>query len=167
MKISAQALYVLQGKFKNEAGEKSETPPKKDGVFVVEKTPPQTHPQTHPMNEKAFFMGILRDNLEAAREAADAQAEHFRKMRIAFKIAARIMRGDNVPQQDKDFLLEQSPGLFKLAMTARRMDNDDPEDHEALSDREDGNDDQVVAATVKAISSQHSAVSVESAVSAQ
>ena len=78
----------------------------------------------------------MRRDLEAAREAAEAQAEELRNMRIAMEIAARIMRGDNVPQSDKDFLLEQSPGMYKLAMTARNHNNDNPEDHDPLA-RED------------------------------
>ena len=81
----------------------------------------------------------MREDLENARKMAEAQAEQMRKMQIAFEIAARITRGDNVPQMDKDFLLEQSPGLFKLAMSARNHDNDDPKDHDPISkERESG-----------------------------
>ena len=71
--------------------------------------------------------------MENAREAAEAQAEHFRQIQIAMEIAGRIMRGDNVPQTDKNFLLEHSPGLYKLAMTARNFNNENPKDHEALA----------------------------------
>jgi len=107
-----------------------------------------------PANRRAFYINIFQDNLNAAREAAEAQAEHFRKMRIAFEIAARIMRGDNVPQKDKDFLMKHSPGLFKLAMTARPTDNDDAKDHkEALSDEANGGSSQVTAETMQIISS--------------
>ena len=74
----------------------------------------------------------LADQLQSAREQAEAQAEAFRKWRIALEIAARIMRGDNVPQSDKDFLLQQSPGLYKLAMSTR-ITKEDPEDLEAIA----------------------------------
>ena len=76
------------------------------------------------------------EQMESAREQARIQAEIFRNMRIAMEIAARIMRGDNVPQSDKDFLLYHNPGMFKLAMTARNHHNEDPKDYEALAERE-------------------------------
>jgi len=75
----------------------------------------------------------LAEQLQSAKELAEAQAEAFRKWQIALEIASRIMRGDNVPLRDKEFLLEQSPGLYKLAMTTRNFANENPEDHEALS----------------------------------
>ena len=73
------------------------------------------------------------EQMESAREAARAQAEAFRKMQIAMEIAARITRGDNVPQSDKDFLLEYSPKMFKLAMATRNHNNEDPKDYDALA----------------------------------
>ena len=75
----------------------------------------------------------LARQMENAREAADAQAEYMRLLLLALRIAARIMRGDNVPQVDKDFLLEQNPGMYMLAMAARNMNNDDPKDYDALA----------------------------------
>ncbi|MCL2575789.1 MAG: hypothetical protein FWE33_05085 [Defluviitaleaceae bacterium] len=143
MKIGAtNPITVLQNKFSN----KDKTPPKKmDGVFVV------SNQNKHPaVANKAHHFQIFRENLEAAKEAADAQAEEFRKMRIAFEIAARIMRGDNVPQKDLDFLLKQSPGLFKMAMTARPTDNEDGKDHtEALSKNEEGENKMVMPPSVQ------------------
>jgi len=70
---------------------------------------------------------------QAAREAARKEMEYFRLMRLAMEIAARIQRGDNVPQSDKEFLLKQSPGAYMLAMAARNQNNEDPKDHEALA----------------------------------
>ncbi|MCL2171640.1 MAG: hypothetical protein FWB71_05745 [Defluviitaleaceae bacterium] len=78
----------------------------------------------------------MREQMEQAAEASREQAAHWRNQRKAMKIAMRIIRGDNVPQQDYDFLLEHNPGLFKLAVSLRDMNNDDPEDHDALSERE-------------------------------
>jgi len=91
-------------------------------------------------------MRQMAKEMEAAREAARAQAEYFRLMRIAMEIAARIIRGDNVPQSDKDFLLEHSPGMFKLAMAARNHNNEDPKDYEALA--REGDDNSPAAAVV-------------------
>ncbi|MDR2166772.1 MAG: hypothetical protein LBE35_02840 [Clostridiales bacterium] len=76
----------------------------------------------------------MSEEARAAREAAEAQAQHWRDLQKAMEIAARIMRGDNVPQQDKDFLMQVSPAMFKLAMAMRNHDNENPTDYEALSD---------------------------------
>jgi len=75
----------------------------------------------------------LAKQLENAKEAAKAQAEAMRLLMIAMKIASRIMRGDNVPQSDMEFLLEHSPGMFMMAMSARNYENENPTDHEALA----------------------------------
>ncbi|MCL2855901.1 MAG: hypothetical protein FWE21_09880 [Defluviitaleaceae bacterium] len=77
-------------------------------------------------------MRRLQEDAKNAREAAKAQAEYWRNQRIAMEIATRIMRGDNVPQEDKDFLLEHNPAMFKLAMSVRQQ-NEDAENHERLS----------------------------------
>ena len=84
-------------------------------------------------------MRRLTEDAENARAAAKEQAEHWRNQRIAMEIAARIMRGDNVPQEDKDFLLEHSPGMFKLDMSVRQR-NENPEDYDQLSPRERQNE---------------------------
>ena len=73
------------------------------------------------------------EQLQNAREAAEAQAEIFRKLQIAMQIASRIMRGDNVPQSNKEFLLKHSPGMFKLSMATRDYQNEEPENHQALA----------------------------------
>ena len=100
----------------------------------------------------------LAEQLQSARELAEAQAEAFRKQQIAMEIAARIMRGDNVPQSDKDFLLKHSPGLYKLAMATRNHENDNPEDHDALAECESSSGSEAaVQATMNIISSQTSA----------
>jgi hypothetical protein len=75
----------------------------------------------------------LARQAQSAREAAEAQAEYMRLLQLAMQIAGRIMRGDNVPQSDKDFLLERSPGMYMLAMSARNHHNEDPKDYQALA----------------------------------
>jgi hypothetical protein len=51
------------------------------------------------------------------------------------KIARRISNGDNVPMQDHRFLAEFDPNLYKAALKASLVaDNDDPEDYESLAD---------------------------------
>ncbi|MCL2874483.1 MAG: hypothetical protein FWE29_06105 [Defluviitaleaceae bacterium] len=88
------------------------------------------------MSNRIDHFNITRQQHADQAQNAKEAAAHDRKMRIAFEIAARIMRGDNVPQSDKDFLLEHSPGLFKLAMSARNHNNENPEDHDALANEE-------------------------------
>jgi hypothetical protein len=75
----------------------------------------------------------LAEQAESARQTAEIQGRHSRDMQKAMEIAARILNGDNVPQSDKDFLLKTSPGMFKMATSARRFDNDNPNDYDALA----------------------------------
>jgi len=65
-------------------------------------------------------------------DSDDTEAQ--RKM-TAMKIAKRISNGDNVPMQDHRFLAEFDPNLYKAALKASLVaDNDDPEDYESLAD---------------------------------
>ena len=54
------------------------------------------------------------------------------------KIAARIMRGDRVPPEDLEYLMNNDPEGYKLAMAMRRR-NPDPEDEKSVLDDEDKN----------------------------
>ena len=78
----------------------------------------------------------MSEQAQNAREAMREQNEELRRQRIAQQIAARIIRGDNVPIRDENFLLEVNPGLYKLAMSARNLNNDDPKDYDALSEKD-------------------------------
>ena len=62
----------------------------------------------------------------------------WRKKAILLKIAIRIMNGDDVPLRDHKFLAEHDIDLYKKAVSLRRV-NDDPEEHDALSDGEKTN----------------------------
>ena len=62
----------------------------------------------------------------------------WRKKAILLKIATRIMNGDDVPLRDHKFLAEHNIELYKKAVSLRRV-NDDPEEHDALSDGERAN----------------------------
>jgi len=65
----------------------------------------------------------------------DAAAAEARRKLTAMKIAKRISNGDNVPMQDHRFLAEFDPNLYKAALKASLVaDNNDPEDHESLAD---------------------------------
>ena len=70
--------------------------------------------------------------IDKTDDVDDKEAQ--RKM-TAMKIAKRISNGDNVPMQDHRFLAEFDPNLYKAALKASLVaDNDDPEDYESLAD---------------------------------
>ena len=54
------------------------------------------------------------------------------------KIAASIMKGNRVPPEDLEYLMNNDPEGYKLAMAMRR-ENPDPEDEKSVLDDEDKN----------------------------
>jgi len=67
-------------------------------------------------------------------EANGDDTEAQRKM-TAMKIARRISNGDNVPMQDHRFLAEYDSNLYKAALKASLVaENDDPKDYDSLVD---------------------------------
>ena len=54
------------------------------------------------------------------------------------KIAASIMKGNRVPPEDLEYLMNNDPEGYKLAMALRR-ENPDPEDEKSVLDDEDKN----------------------------
>ena len=87
------------------------------------------------MRERMAEMSGL---LAQSAEQSDGMADIWRKKAILLKIATRIMNGDDVPWRDHKFLAENNIELYKKAVSLRRV-NDDPEEHDALSDGEEGN----------------------------
>jgi hypothetical protein len=118
---------TLQSKFGDEQTTENYLAPNHNIMDISALRRPENNPHLARMQQ-------ISQDMEAAREAAEAEAEFWRLMRKAMQIAARIMRGDNVPQQDYNFLAEKSPGLFMLAVSMRNHNNEDPKDYEALSD---------------------------------
>ncbi|MCL2845998.1 MAG: hypothetical protein FWE23_11230 [Chitinivibrionia bacterium] len=58
----------------------------------------------------------------------------------ALIIAMRIMRGDNVPKKDEDFLFEHNPELYMKAIKIRAMtENQNPKDYDSLFEDEEDN----------------------------
>ena len=74
--------------------------------------------------------------LDTAKSQLDSMAEKLKVMRKCQKIAAAIMRGDRVPPEDLEYLMNNDPDGYKLAMAMRR-ENPDPEDCESVLDEED------------------------------
>lgn len=74
--------------------------------------------------------------LESAERELDAMGKQLKAMSKCQKIAAAIMRGDRVPPEDLEYLMNNDPEGYKLAMAMRR-ENPDPEDCESVLDEED------------------------------
>lgn len=56
---------------------------------------------------------------ESGGTEAEMTGERLKTMQRCQKIAARIMRGDKVPPQDEQYLMENAPDGYKLALAMR------------------------------------------------
>ena len=69
----------------------------------------------------------------------DLLSQGLKVLELCQKIAASIMKGDNVPPEDLKFLMENDPDGYRLAMALRRH-KEDPEDVDSvLEDEENQN----------------------------
>ena len=68
----------------------------------------------------------------------DLLSQGLKVLELCRKIAASIMKGNNVPPEDLKFLMENDPDGYRLAMALRRQ-NPDPEDEESVLPDEDQN----------------------------
>ena len=86
-------------------------------------------------NKPAFVVDIerMREELKRIQEQADAMGEGFGALTKALRISMRIMAGDNVPDSDDKFLLENFPEMHMRAWMLRRM-KEDPVDHKSVLD---------------------------------
>ena len=80
--------------------------------------------------------GDMLSSLDAKKRELDALAKAMDAMEKCRKIAASIMKGDKVPPEDMEYLMNNDPDGFKLAMAMRR-EKKDPEDCESVLDEED------------------------------
>jgi len=77
------------------------------------------------------LLRVARENAEVYRQWAEMHAEEAERWRKVVLIASRIASGNNVPPQDKAFLMEHSPGLYMMAITSQTA-NDDPTDYDSV-----------------------------------
>ena len=75
---------------------------------------------------------------ESAKGELDLLSKGLRVLELCRKIAASIMKGNRVPPEDLEFLMENDPDGYRLAMALRRQ-NPDPEDEKSVLDDEDRN----------------------------
>lgn len=103
----------------------------------------------------AFLQEVHRQDQERQRKLLEAKQQKngdlemleksLKVMDKCQKIASRIMRGDKVPPQDEQFLMEADPDGYKLAI-ACRMPKEKPKEWESvLEDEEDKNSGSVEA----------------------
>lgn len=99
--------------------------------------------------DKEKFLGInnysqdeLDAMLESHKAATDDSNSPLKTQLLCFKIAMRIIGGDNVPSKDMAFLAEHEPGMLSRAILLRRQ-NKDPKDHKSLlaDEKSDGTKD--------------------------
>ena len=71
-----------------------------------------------------------------AEVIGEAMSEAMEVMELCSKIAARIRKGDKVPQKDLRYLLQHDPNLYLMA-TIMQEANDDPKKWDSLLPREE------------------------------
>lgn len=76
--------------------------------------------------------------LEGAKSRLDSMEKRLKVINKCQKIAASIMKGNRVPPEDLEYLMNNDPEGYKLAMAMRR-ENPDPEDEKSVLDEEDRN----------------------------
>lgn len=76
--------------------------------------------------------------MESAKNELDIMQKQLEVMNKCQKIAASIMKGNRVPPEDLEYLINNDPDGYKLAMALRR-ENPDPEDEKSVLDDEDRN----------------------------
>ena len=79
---------------------------------------------------------MLKEMAENSKEQCEAMEEGFDVLAKCFAIAMKIQKGDNVPQSDHEFLLENNPDLYEMAMAMREF-KEDPEDCESVLEDDD------------------------------
>lgn len=81
-------------------------------------------------------IGGMLDAMETKKNELDTMSKNLKLMNKCQKIAAAIMRGDRVPPEDLQYLMEHDNESYKLAMALRKPKKD-PKDVESVLDDED------------------------------
>lgn len=131
---------------------------------------PGTGPQKPPRSDRLELSQELREKLseqqkahmaelaqvekdaKAAQEQAEAQAEAFKVLMRCIKIAGRIISGDIVPSEDEQYLLENEPKMYQMAVAARTPKEDPEEWDSVLEDEEDASDSEASSGETPALS---------------
>ncbi len=81
-----------------------------------------------------------QEQVESAKEAADAMSEEFGDLAKAVEIARRLMHGDIVPQSDEKFLMDFDKDMYLGAKSMQALaQNEDKKKYDSiLEDEEEG-----------------------------
>lgn len=85
---------------------------------------------------KSDYLLDRLNELNGKKDELDNLGKQLKVMHKCQKIAARVMAGDKVPPEDLQYLMNNDPDGYKLAMALRRH-KEDPEEHESVLDDED------------------------------
>lgn len=89
--------------------------------------------------ERRSIQEMYQENLESAKESAEAAGEGFKDMGRALEIARRMMHGDIVPASDEKFLMEYNKDIYMGAKTMQALaQNEDPEKYDSILEDEEG-----------------------------
>lgn len=104
----------------------------------------------------------LSQQMEGAKDAADAEGESLRVMNRCMKIASNIMSGKRVPLKDLKYLMEHDSKLYQMAMVMRRPNKDDKKcDPVVKEDEESSSNGTTDAGTDGAVSAPESSAGAE------
>ena len=82
------------------------------------------------------LLGML-DELNASNEQVDAMARQLKMRMKCVEIARRIMQGKKVPLKDEQYLMENDPKGYQLAMAFRKPPKKDEKECKSVLDDED------------------------------
>ena len=92
-----------------------------------------TNPAGREEEDEGGILGYMKteeDKLDGLSEGLDIQMK-------CLKIAMNIMKGKKVPPEDEQYLMENDPEGYKLAMAMRKPPKKDEEECESVLDDED------------------------------
>ena len=85
----------------------------------------------------------MLDEPNAEQEELDALSRQLDVQMKCMKIAANIMKGTRVPPEDEQYLMENDPEGYKLALSMRSLAKEDDEECESVLKDEDKNGEEI------------------------
>lgn len=96
---------------------------------------------TRPGDKREQSEGILDmlDGNSAEEEELDALSQQLKTQMKCLEIAMRLMKGKKIPPEDEQYLMENDPEGYKIAMALRKPPKKDEKECESVLDEEDKN----------------------------
>lgn len=136
VELSRQAVEFLQGQ--KESGPEQEAPQTEEPL-----TPAEKYQQAQAEKWKAVrqMVTVMQQQSVQMKEQSEQQAKSLKeamdKMKRCTKIATNIGKGHKVPPQDEQYLLENDPNAYMMAMILRMMEEEKRKVKSELEDEED------------------------------